>query len=591
MVAGEASTPIIHWYGSHGSIWSRLIEPHPGILDPEEKRRARLLTAAMLVWLPISIGLVLAASFTRVNISGPIFQSFTLVFIPVLVLYGMAYVVSRTQYFDIGAYTVVTATEVAVWLVIALVVGNPYTALIASMLVLGVLLAAVFLSIEAVIGIAIVNLGGTLLLPFIAAIDATEMSILYTLQAVAYPFIVTAAWIRLHDLSRIETQALEMETVLDSIPDVVFAVDHDMAIMGANRAARSRFRHWFGNVLQRGTRLDELDTIPERVKELLSDAFTRAEVEGKIVFELNQYPTENGAKDFEFVINSLRNHHGDNEGYVVFVSDHTERNVAIDLERKAFKQSMEINKLEDINRFKTALLNTASHELRTPLTPIRVQLMVLRNSLGEVDPEAPQSKAITILERNILRMDRLVSDILDVARIESDQLKLNVTPVDFYDLVRHEVESYRHVAKKQGATISLEGGEGELWIQADGDRLGQVLVNLLSNAMKFVSDGHITVSCEQTDGHIRVAVKDDGVGMDPLAVGKLFQPFSQVHDERAEARGGSGLGLYICRGIIESHQGHIRAESDGIGKGSTFTFEIPYIPLEDEENGEGDESA
>lgn len=579
MGAGDdasSSLPLIHWYGSRGSVWNRLIDPHSGIGDPEQRRRARLLTASLLVWLAASIILTLFAIILDLKLSPEVDRALTIVFIPLVILYALAFVVSRTKYFDTGAYTVVTATEVGIWLIIALVMGGQYTDAVASMLILGVLLAALFLSIEAVIGIAIVNLGGTILLPFVAGIDATSMTLLYVLQAVAYPFIVVSSWVRIYDLQRIEKQAREMETVLDSIPDTIFSVDHETAIMGANRDARARFRHWFGDVLERGTRLDELHAFPQRIRTLLAESFQRADVDGKVVFELNQFETEGASKDFEFVINPLRNHEGGNDGYVVLVSDHTERNTTLELERKAFQQSMEIGKLEEVNQFKTQLLNTASHELRTPLTPIRVQLMVLRNS---IDPKGKthkmQTRAIEILDRNVVRMDRLVADILDVASIESDQFKLHMGPVDICQVVRHEVESFQSVADGVGATLELVGATGCVMTLGDGDRLAQVLVNLLVNAIKFTSGGTVEVNFSEVDGHIEVVVKDDGAGMSPDQIPKLFQPFTQIHDEHEEARGGSGLGLYICRGIVEGHQGTIRATSEGLGHGSSFSFRVP----------------
>lgn len=564
---------LFFWLAGEGSIWERLIEPHPDLRRPAARRRSRLLSAVMLPLVPALAALMLALEVLRPPIDPAALLAIRAVGFSLLILYTTAYILSRTTFHEWGAYTVVTATELGAWLLIALAAGTQSVGLLAAFLVIGVLLAAVFLNIEAVIAIASMNALGTLLLPFIAGLDASSLFLLFFFQAIAYPFMIASSWVRRRDLATIETQALEIETVLDSIPDTVLSMDPGMRLMGANRGARTQMNHWFGAEPDRGVMLQ--GTLPTSVVVSLERALHRADTEGRVGFDIKQLDTEDGLRDLEFIVNPMRTQDGVNDGYVVLVSDMTDRNAALALERKAYEQSVQIDKLEEINRFKTQLLNTASHELRTPLTPIRLQLGVLKQ-----DRKSPLAAhhlhAVEVLERNTLRLERLVRDILDVARIESDQLKLTMQPLDLFSLVRDEVEGFTPVAEEVGVTLQLEGdADASGFTQGDVDRLGQVLGNLLANAVKFADGGTVKVRYREKDDRLRVEVDDNGLGMDPEAIDRLFRPFTQIHDETHQARGGSGLGLYICKGIIEGHHGAIHARSDGIGKGSRFWFEIP----------------
>lgn len=568
----EASESFIHWLAGEGSLWERLIEPHPNVDDASARRRARLLSAVMLPLVPTLGALLTGLSLFPIPIDPSAVLALRAVGFSLLVLYALAYVLSRTRFYEIGAYTVVTATELGAWLMIALGSGSASVGLLAAFLVVGVLLAAVFLNIEAVTAVAVLNGVGTLLLPFIAGVSASDLFLLFALQAVSYPFLIASAWVRRRDLATIESQALEIETVLDSIPDSVLSMDTGLRLMGANRGARTQMGHWFGANTERGVMLR--GSLPDDLVASLERALHRSDVEGRVGFDIKQVPTEDGPRDLEFIVNPMRTQDGASDGYVVLVSDMTDRNAALELERKAYEQSVQISKLEDINQFKTQLLNTASHELRTPLTPIRLQLSVLRN-----DHKSPlaqhQVHSLDVVERNTERLERLVSDILDVARIESDQLKLNLRPVELFSLVRDEVDSFHPVAEGAGATLTLTSDDADSFIEGDAVRLGQVMGNLLSNAIKFVDGGEVRVHCAAIHDTLRVTVEDDGIGMNPDALGQLFQPFSQIHDEHDMARGGSGLGLYICKGIVEGHAGRIGAESDGLGKGSRLWFELP----------------
>jgi PAS domain S-box-containing protein len=258
------------------------------------------------------------------------------------------------------------------------------------------------------------------------------------------------------------------------------------------------------------------------------------------------------------------------------VRDITERRVAEDEKRLAEDRLAEIGRLQEMDRVKTRFINTLSHELRTPLTPIRIQLHILRNTDFAKTPEQHR-KATEMLERNVHRLGGLVDELLEVARVQSGTLRLDRGPMEVSGVVGEALESFEDVARSNGVRLERELETG-LLVDGDARRLGQVLFNLCGNALKFTPrEGAITVRVRRKDGNALVSVHDTGAGLRPEDIGRLFEPFSQVHDTMEKTNAGTGLGLYISRGIVEGHGGSIWCESPGPGKGATFSFSIPLL--------------
>jgi signal transduction histidine kinase len=233
--------------------------------------------------------------------------------------------------------------------------------------------------------------------------------------------------------------------------------------------------------------------------------------------------------------------------------------------------------LKKVDKERMQFLNNAAHELGTPLTPMKLQLHVMRTSRpGPIG--APELKALNILERNFDRLSHLVRDLLDAARLQAAALKLHVQPIDLRDVVGQSVETYLAPAQADGVVLEMDDLPS-LPVQADPSRLSQVFDNLLSNAVKFTTaPARIRVSGRIEGSRVVVSVHDEGAGMRPQDVARLFQPFTQVHDTMQSTRGGTGLGLYVSRGIVEALGGSVRAESAGPGRGSTFTVDLPIDP-------------
>lgn len=219
-------------------------------------------------------------------------------------------------------------------------------------------------------------------------------------------------------------------------------------------------------------------------------------------------------------------------------------------------------------------LNNASHDLASPLTPIRLQLAIL-NQAGEEDLSEKQQRALRVVRRNIEQMGMLVEDLKEASRMQAGHFKLYKQPVRLDHIVLDAIESFGPAAEAAHIDLGPATVHDHVTVHADRKRLDQVLYNLLTNAIKFTpEDGSIRVGLEGQGATARVRVQDTGLGLEPEEAKRLFRPFSQAHGT-AEKKQGSGLGLYIAKGIVEGHGGRIWVESDGPGTGCRFSFQLP----------------
>jgi PAS domain S-box-containing protein len=232
----------------------------------------------------------------------------------------------------------------------------------------------------------------------------------------------------------------------------------------------------------------------------------------------------------------------------------------------------DITRRREAERAKEEFVSVVGHELRTPLTSIRGSLGLLQSGLvGELPEDATNMVALAVA--NTDRLVRLVNDILDIERMDSGHLPLERTSVAAAELVRQSVQALQATAAQ--ADVRLRSDVEELTVCADGDRVVQTLVNLIGNAIKFSPrESCVTVAVGHGDGCARFSVEDRGRGIPADQLDSIFERFKQVDISDARQKGGSGLGLAIARGIVESHGGHLWAESVP-GRGSTFCFTLP----------------
>jgi signal transduction histidine kinase len=267
------------------------------------------------------------------------------------------------------------------------------------------------------------------------------------------------------------------------------------------------------------------------------------------------------------------------------------------------KQRELYDKLRDADRLKDEFINIAAHELRTPIMPILGGLELIESKLGATDSSIKEELAI--ISRNAERLLKLSEDILQASRIETGRLKLYVEQVNLNTLVLEVItdleKKYRTVVKAPAVemadmrslimhivgeradsnarkVITFEPGEATLMIECDRGKVGEVLFNLMDNAMKFIDEreGSIVVSTRLSGPNVMVSVRDNGRGIDPSIKERMFEKFTTRSEK------GSGLGLFIAKSIVEAHGGTIWAGNNSDGKGATFSFRLPLRFLRSE---------
>jgi PAS domain S-box-containing protein len=256
----------------------------------------------------------------------------------------------------------------------------------------------------------------------------------------------------------------------------------------------------------------------------------------------------------EYSVTPMRDEDGQTVGAVVMFRDTTERRA--------------------VQRLKDEFVSLVSHELRTPLTSIRGALGLLAGGLLAKSPEKGQ-RMLDIAVSNTDRLVRLINDILDIERMESARVQLSKTRCDPAVLLQDSVELMRPMAERAGVQIALLAGNDTTAVWADADRIAQTITNLLSNAIKFSPAGStITVSASRGREGVVFRVADQGRGIPREKLESVFERFQQVDASDSRDKGGSGLGLTICRSIVRQHGGELRVESV-VGKGSVFSFSLP----------------
>ncbi len=250
--------------------------------------------------------------------------------------------------------------------------------------------------------------------------------------------------------------------------------------------------------------------------------------------------------------------------------DITEQRAANEAQERLRIQEAQLEHLEELNEARSTMLHTLAHEMNTPLTPMRMQTKLLQlQKFGELNEK--QSRSVGVLDRNLQRLAALVGDMLDVARMQDGQLRLEPERTDLRNVIQAALDAFQAEAEAKKIKLAFDGEPVDA--EVDPNRLTQVVFNLVSNAIKFSDPGDTIQVRLRAEDDIVLQVEDPGVGMDPAAMAKLFQPFSRIDPD--PARPGNGLGLHICRGIIEQHGGTLTAHSDGKGTGAQFTIHLP----------------
>jgi len=232
----------------------------------------------------------------------------------------------------------------------------------------------------------------------------------------------------------------------------------------------------------------------------------------------------------------------------------------------------DISREKAVDQMKTEFIAVASHELRTPMTSIKGSVdLILSGFAGDISAETQE--LLEIAKKSCDRLIRLINDILDLSKIEAGQIKLRLMPLDLTDAVERSISSVRSLAEMSEVQLRLVRPVELPQVDVDKDRIEQVVTNLLSNAIKFSPPrGEVRVDLDVVDAWVQCCVADQGCGIPPDQLDKVFGKFQQVAN--SSQKGGTGLGLAICQALVQEHRGKIWVESE-VNVGTRFIFRLP----------------
>jgi len=240
----------------------------------------------------------------------------------------------------------------------------------------------------------------------------------------------------------------------------------------------------------------------------------------------------------------------------------------------------DITREKEIEKMKNEFISSISHEIKTPLAIIKEAISLVMDEIpGKIVEE--QRDVLTTAQGNIGRLSNIIEALLDISRIESAKMKLDIRLVNMSELLKNTVSDFKYMAEHKGILLDYEVPQGKVDISCDPDKTRQVLVNLISNTLKFTPrEGRVKVICKEEEDEVIVSVEDTGIGISEENIPKLFDRFTQFGRKPGPGEKGTGLGLAISKGIVELHKGRIWVESK-IHQGSKFYFSLPRLSSEE----------
>jgi len=352
---------------------------------------------------------------------------------------------------------------------------------------------------------------------------------------------------------RVRASERQLREITDAVPALIAYVDAGQRCRFHNRAYQEAF----------GLRSE--DILGKSMRELMEPAFyeaLRPRVEEvlagyPVVYERKQRSANGKVRDY--VVNYFpRYGDGSDEGKVIGF----------------YSLATDITELKRIDRLKSEFVSTVSHELRTPLTSIRGSLGLISGGIAGPLPDAAM-KLVGIAKNNCERLIRLINDILDIEKIESGKMRLDLQPMALMPLLTQAIAANEGYGLANQVSLVLHGDDPDLQVNVEADRLTQVVTNLLSNALKFSPPGGtVEVHVTRAGLGVRVEVRDHGPGIPEEFRTRIFQKFSQADSSDSRQKGGTGLGLNISHALVERMGGSIGFASQ-LGEGTTFFFELP----------------
>lgn len=349
-----------------------------------------------------------------------------------------------------------------------------------------------------------------------------------------------------------------VQVLLDASPAFIVAIGNDGKTLMMNKSLLNALEYTKEEVIG----ADYLTSfVPEEDRQGLAVIFKDITSAGKSMVNENNIISKSGRK---FLVQwhgkSVKNDDGSADLFVGVGIDITES-------KKAEKAQL------DLIKAKSDFTSMITHELRSPLAAIKMGLDLIFDDSTE-NLTAGQLKILTLSRNAVNRLMRLVSSTLDLQKLSSGSVSLDIQEYNINDLVHEVKSSMLHLTQAKSIYFNLSLDESLSPMPLDRDKIIQLLVNLVSNAIKFTDKGSITISTQAHENEVIVSVKDEGVGIEEKDIPDVFVPFHQLYNSKKYVKGSTGLGLSISKTIVEAHGGKIWVESK-IGEGSTFSFSLP----------------
>jgi PAS domain S-box-containing protein len=375
----------------------------------------------------------------------------------------------------------------------------------------------------------------------------------------------------LSELQKPEFASYWLAAIIESAEDAIVSKTLEGIITSWNKGAERLFGYTADEAIGQSVTMLIPSDHPDEEPGIISRIKRGVRVEH---YETQRVRKDGAVIDVSLTVSPIRKADGTIIGASKIAREITERKLAEARLQAALRQAQEARtQAEEASRLKDEFLATVSHELRTPLTSMMGWIGMLRRGVlvGET-----ASKALETIDRNVKSQAQLIEDLLDISRIVSGKMHVELKAIDPSTVINAAVDAIRPAAEAKGIRLQLitDPSTGPVW--ADSERLQQVIWNLISNAVKFTQrGGRVQIELERVDDNVEITVTDNGKGIKPEFLPFVFDRFSQADGTTTRAHGGLGVGLSIVKSIVELHGGTARATSEGEGKGTSVTVSLP----------------